>query len=82
MKELGVIHQGRAVLPAQRFQLGRPAGGGDLEHRIGAEAGDHPSLPPGLPDGMVVRQRIAGLVGGGQDLDREALEQRPRPEFS
>ncbi|HYU91352.1 MAG TPA: hypothetical protein VE966_12950, partial [Gemmatimonadales bacterium] len=81
VKEFGVIHQGRAVLSAQRFQLGRPAGGRDLEHRIGPETRDHSPLPPGLPDGAVVFQPIAGLVGGGEDLDREALEQRPRPEL-
>src|SRR2546422_7923081 len=39
VKEFGVIHQGRPVLSAQRFQLGRPAGGRDLEHRIGPETG-------------------------------------------
>jgi len=57
--------------PAQRFQLGRPAGGGDLEHGIGAEAGDHAFPATGIPDGLMVLQRIAGLVGCGEELDRE-----------
>src|SRR5439155_9126357 len=60
---------------------GGPAGSGDLEHRIGAEAGDDPSLPPGLADGAVVLEAIAGRVRGGEDLDAEPLEQRPRPEL-
>src|SRR5439155_23249222 len=51
------------------------------EHRIGAETGDHPSLPPGLPDGTVVLEPITGRVRCGENLDAEPLEQRARPEL-
>src|SRR5256886_7666820 len=36
--ELGVVHERRAVLAAERLELGGPAGRRDLEHGIGAEA--------------------------------------------
>jgi len=79
--EFTVVHQGRAVLSAQRFQLGRPAGGGDLKHRVGRKQGITRPGQPEFPDGLMVLQWIAGLVGRGEELDRETLEQRPRAEL-
>jgi len=66
------------VLSAQRFQLGRPAGGRDLEHRIGPETGDHPPFPPDSRMARWWSSRSLALSVVA-DLDREALEQRPRP---
>ena len=48
--ELSVVHERRAVLPAERLELGGPAGRRDPEHGVGAEAGDDLALPSGLAD--------------------------------
>ena len=79
--ELGVVHERRAVLPAQCVELGRPAGGRNLEDGIGTEARDDLPSPPRIPDRAVPVERIARLVGGGEHLDVEPLEQRARPEL-
>ena len=79
--ELGVVHERRAVLPAQCVELGRPAGRRNLEDGIGTEARDDLPSPPRFPNRAVAVERIARLVGGGEHLDVEPLEQRARPEL-
>ncbi len=51
-----------------------------VDHRIGPVGGDHAPCPAAGADRVVVLELIQRTLGGGDDLDVEALEQRARAE--
>ncbi len=53
----------------------RPAGGVNVDHRIGAKSGQHASIPARVADDTMMVQRIRGGISGTQHLNVEALEQ-------
>ena len=66
---------------AQRLQPVAEAVELRIDHRVGPEGGDHPALPAAVADGAVVVERVERRFRGGDDLEVETLEQRPRPEL-
>jgi hypothetical protein len=66
---------------AERVDQLTPVASARLQVAVGAEGRQHPSGHRGVvADGRVVGQVVARVVRGGQHLDAEALQQRPRPE--
>ena len=51
-----------------------------VDDRVGPIGGDHPARPAGLANHFMPAEIVQGAVGGGDDLDAEALEQGARPE--
>jgi hypothetical protein len=70
------IRAGRLGEPAHRFRL---PGTGGVDQVVGAEGGDHLSLPSGGGDRIVAGQVRQGGVGRRQNLDAEPVEQRAGP---
>jgi hypothetical protein len=72
------VDAGRLAQP--RHRLG-PVRAGRFQIAVGAEGGDDPAVPGGVRGERAVRREVvAGVVGGGQDLDAEAPEQGAGPE--
>ncbi len=65
---------------AEPLDIVGEAGEFGVDNRIGAVGGDHPAGPAGAADHFMPAQIVEGTVGGGDNLDAEALEQSARAE--
>jgi hypothetical protein len=76
--ERGEVARRRAAGALEAGERVGPAGLRDAEEGVGAEGGHHAAGPVGPARGAerpVVREVVAGGVGGGEHLEAEALEQ-------
>ncbi len=60
---------------AELFDVGVEAGVLGVDDGVGAEGGEDAALPAGVADGLVILEGVEGGVGGGEDLDVEAIEE-------
>ncbi len=68
----------RPTTALERFQVRAPGRQPEIGHGVRAERRPHDPGPTRILDRLVILERIRGAVGGAQDLDLEAVEQRAR----